>query len=41
MAKQLAESEYDKFHIKRIASVEEISDFDKAIKQIESTEDSR
>ena len=36
MAKQLAESEYKKFHFKRLAdSKNELSDFDKAIKQIE------
>ena len=46
MAKELAESEYKKFNIKRIAdSKNAISDFDKAVKQIENkqpatTEDS-
>ena len=36
MAKQLAEGEYEKFHFKRLAdSKKELSDFDKAVKQIE------
>jgi hypothetical protein len=38
MAKQLAEGEYEKFHAQRLgASDKEPSDFDKAVKQIEST----
>jgi len=38
MAKQLAEGEYEKFHAKRLSSSsKELSDFDKAVKQIEST----
>lgn len=38
MANQLAKNEYEKFHIKRLeASSKESSDFDKAVKQIEST----
>ena len=38
MAKQLAEGEYDKFHTNRLTeSSKQISDFDKAVKQIEST----
>ena len=38
MAKQLAETEYDKFHTYRLTSVsEQLSDFDKTIKQIEAT----
>ena len=38
MAKHLAEGEYEKFHSKRLTSnVKELSDFDKAVKQIEST----
>ena len=37
MAKQLAESEYEKFHAKRIADSKNISnDFDKVVKQIEA-----
>lgn len=37
MAKQLAEGEYDKFHTNRLTeSNKQISDFDKAVKQIES-----
>lgn len=37
LAKQLAESEYEKFHLKCLAtSREELNDFDKAVKQIES-----
>ena len=36
MARQLAENEYDKFHIKRQSDVAlSLSDFDKAVKQIE------
>ena len=38
IAKQLAENEYCKFHSKRLcASKKELSDFDKAVKQIETT----
>ncbi len=38
MAKQMAEDEYEKFHTSRLAeSSKQISDFDKAVKQIEST----
>ena len=38
MAKQLAEAEYDKFHTYRLTSVsEQLSDFDKTIKQIEAS----
>jgi len=38
MAKQLAEGVYEKFHSKRLSSsVKELNDFDKAVKQIEST----
>ncbi len=38
MAKHLAESEYDKFHTKRLSdSANSLSDFDKAVKQIEDT----
>ncbi|MFO7750128.1 MAG: RhuM family protein, partial [Desulfobacteraceae bacterium] len=38
MAKQLAEGEYDKFHTNRMAeSSKQISAFDKAVKQIESS----
>lgn len=38
MAKQLAESEYKKFHFKRLADFKnELSDFDNAVKQIESS----
>ena len=38
MAKELAESEYEKFNTKRIAdNSKQLSDFDKAIKQIEAT----
>jgi hypothetical protein len=38
MAKQLAESEYEKYHSKGLAlSKTELSDFDKAVKQIESS----
>ncbi len=38
MAKQLAEDEYDKFHTTRLTeSSKQISDFDKVVKQIEST----
>ena len=38
MAKELAEKEYEKFHNKRLAQERnKLSDFDKAIKQIEST----
>jgi len=38
MAKQLAESEYEKYYSKRLAlSKTELSDFDKAVKQIESS----
>jgi len=38
MAKQLAESEYDKFHSKRLSnSTKSLSDFDKAVKQIEAS----
>ncbi len=38
MAKQLAEGEYDKFHSKRLTeSSKQLSDFDKAVKQIESS----
>ncbi len=37
MAKQIAEGEYDKFHTKRLStSKKELSDFDRAVKQIES-----
>jgi hypothetical protein len=37
MAKQLAESEYEKYHTKRLASYnKELNDFDKTVKQIES-----
>ncbi len=37
MAKELAESEYDKFHAKRLAAGKNaLSDFDRAVKQIES-----
>lgn len=38
MAKQLAEGEYGKFHTNRLTeSSKQLSDFDKAVKQIEST----
>ncbi|MCF8089993.1 MAG: virulence RhuM family protein [Desulfotignum sp.] len=38
MAKQLAEDEYDRFHAKRLSiSSKQFSDFDKAVKEIEST----
>ena len=38
MAKQLAESEYEKFHGKRLLDSEKsVSDFDKAVKQIEAS----
>lgn len=38
MAKQLAEGEYEKFHAGRLTeSSKQISDFDRAVKQIEST----
>ena len=38
MAKQLAEGEYEKFHSKRLTdSNKELSDFDKAVKQIENS----
>jgi hypothetical protein len=38
MAKELAENEYEKFHAKRLSQGRnELSDFDKAVKQIEST----
>ena len=38
MAKQLAEGEYDKFHIKNIAKTKnELNDFDKVVKQLESS----
>ncbi|VDA99866.1 Putative DNA-binding protein in cluster with Type I restriction-modification system [Olavius algarvensis spirochete endosymbiont] len=38
MARQLAEGEYDKFHTNRLTeSSKQISDFDKVVKQIEST----
>ena len=38
MAKQLGEGEYDKFHTNRLTeSSKQTSDFDKAVKQIEST----
>jgi hypothetical protein len=38
MAKQLAESEYEKFHGKRmLESTKSVSDFDKAVKQIEAS----
>lgn len=37
MAKQLAETEYEKFHSKRLfSSTKQLNDFDKAVKQIES-----
>jgi len=37
MAKELAESEYDKFNTKRIIdSKKQLSDFDNALQQIES-----
>lgn len=40
MAKQLAEGEYEKFHAKRLSSItKELSDFDKVVKQIESTKE--
>ncbi len=39
MAKQLAENEYEKFHIQRISdSAKALSDFDRAVKQIETTQ---
>jgi len=38
MAKQLADSEYDKFHTQRLSeSGKSLSDFDKALKQIEDS----
>jgi len=38
MAKQLAEGEYEKFHIRRLAeNKNKLSDFDKAVKQIEAS----
>ncbi len=37
MAKQLAESEYEKFHGKRLLDPEKLSDFDKAVKEIEAS----
>lgn len=38
MAKELAESEYEKFHMQRLAgSAKSISDFDRAVKQIETS----
>ena len=38
MAKQLAQSEYDKYHINRIAiSSKQLSDFDRAVKQIQDS----
>lgn len=38
IAKQLAESEYEKFHTQRLSdSAKSLSDFDQAVKQIEST----
>ena len=38
MAKQQAEGEYEKFHTRRLsASKKELGDFDRAVKQIEST----
>ena len=38
MAKQLAEGEYDEFHTKRLSGLKkEKDDFDRAVKQIEST----
>lgn len=38
MAKQLAESEYEKFHLKRLLDPEKsLSDFDKAVKEIEAS----
>jgi len=38
MAKQLAEGEYEKFHTSRLTeSSKQVSDFDKAVKQIDST----
>lgn len=38
MARQLAEGEYDEFHTNRLTeSSKQISDFDKVVKQIEST----
>lgn len=38
MAKQLSEGEYEKFHTKRLSdSAKSLSDFDKAVKQIEDT----
>jgi len=42
MAKQLSETEYEKFHRKRLASSKkELSDFDKAVKQIKSPQKRR
>jgi len=42
MAKQMAEGEYDKFHTNRLTdSVKSISDFDKAVNQIEATNKKR
>jgi hypothetical protein len=38
IAKELAESEYEKFHAKRLSESEkELSDFDKAVKRIEAS----
>ncbi len=38
MAKELAESEYEKFHTQRLTdSAKPLSDFDKAVQQIETT----
>lgn len=38
MAKELAESEYEKFHTQRLSdSAKSISDFDRVVKQIETT----
>jgi len=38
MAKELAESEYDKFHTQRLSdSAKSLSDFDKVVKQIDTT----
>jgi len=38
MAKQLAEGEYGKFHIKRLTeSTESLSDFDRTVKQLEAS----
>lgn len=38
MAKELAESEYEKFHTQRLSdSAKSISDFDKVVKQVETT----